>query len=280
MAGRASKRDRKDSRKTYTDMNDVKRRAIIVVSIGDQHQRFYSQTRRSIEQYAGQTGSAVLNVTSVGALPTNLVSAVCAASNGSVREPLPYVAKCWAIYDALGSFERVALLDSTCIVQRRCADVFDLVAPGWVGGFDESTMTDFMSWKIDMRLAKTKRGIDLPFYFNTGLVVVSKCHRQLFSPSNMLDNLDLFHGPYADQLFINLMLAQSHTSVCKLSRAYNYIPIFNYGQVSQRKIAVLDSAHLDITCKEGHIIHVTGYFEQRESILAQIIQRLLEAGFV
>src|SRR6516225_7723638 len=119
----------------------VGRRAIIVVSIGAQHRGFYSLTRRSIEQYAGRIGAAMLNIDS---LPSGLVDAVRDLSNASVRDPLPYVAKCWAIYDALGSFERVALLDSTCVVQRECADLFDLVPPGSVGGFDESKMNDFM----------------------------------------------------------------------------------------------------------------------------------------
>jgi hypothetical protein len=54
------------------------------------------------------------------------------------------------------------------------------------------------------------------------------------------------------------------------------MPVFKYADASQRKILALDAAQLDVVCKEGHIIHVTGYFEQRESILAQIIHRLSE----
>jgi hypothetical protein len=260
------------------DRKAAEPRAIIVVSIGDQHQSIYSQTRRSIEQYARRIGAALLNVDSVGVLPTDLVQIVCTRSYASEREPLPYVAKCWAIYDALGSFERVALLDSSCVVQNQCADLFELVSPGSVGGWNESTMTDFKSWKIDTRLAKEKRALDLSVYLNTGVLVVSRCHRELFSPGKIIGNLDLFHGPYADQLFINIMLAQSHTPVCELSRAYNYVPVFNYADESHRKLTLLDATHLEIICREGNIVHVTGYFEQRESILAQVIRGLLKAG--
>jgi hypothetical protein len=188
----------------------------------------------------------MLNVDSIGILPRDLVEQVRTGSSASERDPLPYVIKCFAIYNALGSFERVALLDSTCVVQSQCADLFELVPATAVGGWDESTMTDFMSWKIDMRLAKEKRAIDLPVYLNTGVIVVSRGHRELFSPSKIIDNLDLFHGPYAEQLFINAMLAQNHTSVCKLNRAYNYVPIFDYADVSQRRLKTFDATELEI----------------------------------
>ena len=266
--------------KLLQDQKAAESRAIIVVSIGDRHQSIYSQTRRSIEEYARRIGADLLNVDSVGVLPTELVQVVCTRSYASKREPLPYVAKCWAIYDALGSFERVALLDSTCVVQNQCADLFELVSPRSVGGWNESTMTDFKSWKIDMRLAKEKRALDLPLYLNTGVLVVSRCHRELFSPGKIISNLDLFHGPYPDQLFINIMLAQSHTPVCELSRAYNYVPVFNHNDESQRKLTLLDTTHLEIVCREGNIVHVTGYYEQRESILAQVIRGLLKAGHI
>ena len=255
-----------------------KRQALVVVSIGDEHQFFYSLTRPSIEAYAGRIGATLLNLDGVDALPANLVDVVRARSTWSERDPLPYVAKCWAIYNALGKFQRVALLDSTCVVQRQCANLFDLIPPNSIGGFDESTLSEFMSWRIDACLAKEKRGIDLPVYFNTGVLVISICHRCLLSPTNIINNLDLFHGPYADQLFINIVIAQSNAQIYKLPRTYNYVPVFNYADESQRKISRLDTTQLQVTCEEDHIIHVTGYFEHREFILTQIIRHLFKSA--
>jgi hypothetical protein len=250
-------------------------RAVVVVSIGDRHQALYSLTRRSIEQYASRIDAVILNIDSADVLPTKLVKAVRNRSNGSVRKPLlPYVAKFWAIHNALGSFERVVALDSTCTVQSQCTDLFELVPVDSVGGWDESTMADFVSWKIDRGLAREKRGIDLAVYFNGGVIVASRCHRELFCPTKIIDNLDLFQGPYPQQLFLNVILAQSNASLCKLSRAYNYVPIFNYKDERQQKLKTLDDTQLEIICREGHIIHVTGYYEQRESVVAQICHRV------
>ena len=61
------------------DRKAAEPRAIIVVSIGDQHQSIYSQTRRSIEQYARRIGAALLNIDSVGVLPTDLVQSCAPA---------------------------------------------------------------------------------------------------------------------------------------------------------------------------------------------------------
>jgi lipopolysaccharide biosynthesis glycosyltransferase len=184
-----------------------------------------------------------------------------------------YLGRLVQIHRLLEIYERVCLLDDTCFIRPDCPNIFDIVPPDSVGGFNEMTLEDFSSHKIDRRFIKEKKGDDIRFYLNVGVLVVSKAQSDLFGLKNIVEHIELFESPYPTQCYLNFMLHRNEIPVHHLDRSYNFVPVFDYLSQKSRKMKRLKPKQVK-TCKNNFIVHVTGYYSFRERILRQLRRSL------
>jgi hypothetical protein len=254
---------------------ESRKRAILVLALGAEHRAYLSITFANLAAYAERVGAELVLITDE-ALLDDAMRARIATVTGSRVTPTAYVLKCIALGDTLRRYERVLLLDSTCIVTSHCDDLFAVVRESHVGAFDEGTMADFGSWKIDRRLAAEKRNVTLTTYINTGVVLASRAHLPLLTSDQIGANIDLFGSPYPSQLYVNTMLALTKTPVQALQRGYNYTPVFDYKDDAQRGRSELTTEELAVIRRDASIIHCTGYYRQRAAILEQLMREFGE----
>jgi hypothetical protein len=210
--------------------------AVVVVALGADHLEFLSCTQESMQDFSDRVGASLIILRDTATMPEDLMATVVHNQKYSRRNLLPYVAKCWVVHETLKDYERMILLDSTCLVRANCDDLFNLVPTDALGGYNEGEEPGYRSWRVDGELAMERRGIALPCYLNTGMLVISRAHRFVFSPERLRCNMDLLLGPYPSQLYVNVMAALDQVPIHKLPKAYNYVPIFQYSDDSQRRI--------------------------------------------
>lgn len=210
----------------------------------------------------------------------------------------------YQIYDLLNDYERIIYLDTDIIVSPKCPDLFEIVPEEQFGAFVVSKHTYFhdgaikdiqkllgdISWKRE--------------YINNGVMVIAKCHQELFQKNNELLVWASEKRNFPDQTILNYHLQKlgipiydigykfNHTtgtknSKLKFSRRINKItnlgnkllPVFfseykNYLERQQKKeryiINYPEKRPIQHRFK-SHIIHYTGKgHKQRGSKLEQI----------
>lgn len=180
-----------------------------------------------------------------------------------------YLQKMLSLYKALEKFDRVLLLDDSCLVSHTAPDIFEQVPRNQIGAFPESERADFRSYNYDKKFILKKKKININEYYNTGVLLVSKHQREIFSPRNLSKNLELFKSKYPDQAYFSYISAIEKTNVNKLHDEWNFMPVFDYSNDSNRQLTELPNDHLRLV-RQKHIIHVTGYYKKRDKIIEQI----------
>lgn len=116
-------------------------------------------------------------------------------------------------------YDRVLYVDTDILVREDTPDLFALVPDGELGVFDESPYDErerkFVHFLVSL-------GYDTSSwdrrYFNTGVMVLSKNHRNLFVPPKQ----EIDH--YREQSYLNLMIPLTQTKVFPLPFRFNRVP--------------------------------------------------------
>lgn len=125
--------------------------------------------------------------------------------------------------ELLKKYDRILYLDSDILIRNDLPDIFKIVPEDSIG----CVMEDIgpLKWKRDEeRLRAQKRLGQLPNwkegYFNSGVFVVSKIHRRIFSTRWS----SLAGGRWADQTTLNYQVHAHKFSVYPLPKEFNYHP--------------------------------------------------------
>lgn len=218
------------------------KKLITTLAYGENHEKLSEVTKPEMLRYARRIG-AKLSVISAKGWPADVISP-------------PWI-KLIGLYDALKEWDRVLFLDADTLVNAdKCPDLFELVPETHVGAFQEGSICPrgrSLAQALKFHRIRTNRNYDGQ-YFNTGVMVLSKRHRDLFYwPTCIQDN-------YYEQSLINARVF-----------AYN-VPYFSLDYKFNR-MSVLDR----LTGEErwgSHIIHYAGSNDFEKLIPA--IQRDLE----
>ncbi len=215
----------------------------------------------------------------------------------------------YQIYDLLKDYERIIYLDTDIIVKPKCPNLFEIVPEEQFGAFVVSKHTYFHDGAIK-DIQKVLGEIDWKReYINNGVMVISKCHRQVFAKNHDLFVWSSEKRHFPDQTILNYHIQKlgipiydigykfNHTSGTKNSRlrfnfrinklidlGNNFLEVFfpkykDYLEYKQKN----DSYIVNYPGKEpiqhrfkSHIIHYTGKgHKQQGSKLEQIQQDLL-----
>lgn len=245
--------------------------AVLVISIGERP--FSALTLSNIKAYADRIGAEFIVEREI-AIPFWLAFK-CKLMKFKRKNIECYLQKMLGINKALENFDRVLLLDDSCLVSDGAPDIFDMVPEEEIGAFPESDCVDFKAPSYDKNFILKKKGVSISGYYNTGVLIVSKGHKDMFSPESLSSNLPLFKSMYPDQAYFAYMVEVNGIKVHKISSDWNFMPVFDYSDNSNRELLNLPEEHLDIV-KQKNIVHVTGYYKNREKIIEQIYFALEE----
>ncbi len=125
--------------------------------------------------------------------------------------------------ELLKKYDRILYLDSDILLREDLPDMFSLVPQDAVGCVMEDVGPQ--KWKRDEeRLRAQKRLGQISNwkegYFNSGVFVVSKIHRGIFSTRWSA----LARGRWADQTTLNYQVRAHGFSICSLPKEFNYHP--------------------------------------------------------
>ncbi len=137
---------------------------VVCIAIGYEYQQIAALTLGSVRAYAAKIGAEFLCIT-----------------EKKIATTTAHWEKC-RIVDLLDTYARVLYLDVDLIIRHDCPDLFALVPEDCLGAFVESPFTD-RSRELMIAVCK-EYGVTLASwdgkYLNSGVIVASRCHQQLF----------------------------------------------------------------------------------------------------
>jgi len=155
---------------------------VLTIAIGSLYQEMAGITHQSISRYAEKVGADF--------------KVISKQSHSS-----PHWEK-FEIYDLLATYDRILYVDTDLLISSDCPNIFRIVPSCCVGAFNEGAYFDRK----------------YPEYFNTGVMVVSREHRDLFlKPGREHGSIETFF----EQNFINDRLQESMFHIHSLSHKFN-----------------------------------------------------------
>lgn len=192
--------------------------AIITVTIGKKYERIAAVTHPTLRSYADKIGAEFIII-----------------NNKTEEDIVPHFAKLQC-QELLMKYDRIIFMDTDIIVRADCPNLFEVVPPEKVGIFMEGQFIPRR--KMDLEMASRTYstpilGIKSPEdwkgeYYNSGVMVVSRCHRTIFTPPDF-DKMRKVEGAwdYGEQGWINLQLINGSVPIHRLSHRFNRMSVMD-----------------------------------------------------
>jgi hypothetical protein len=177
--------------------------ALMTIASGEKYQEIWKRTKPYFEDYADRCGADLLVLENI---PDHL--------------PSPHWAK-FSIYELLKKqYDRIAFIDADILIRSDAPSLFDIVPENEFGIFNEGYYTPRA---ICLHEVKKVYNVDLSkwdgtTYYNTGVMVVSRCHRHIFNTPSEIKPL---RNSFGEQTYLNMRIVQSEVKVHILEPAFN-----------------------------------------------------------
>lgn len=192
-------------------------RAVVTVVIGEEWRKVAEVTVPTHKAYAERLGATFLAVT----------RPLRPASEAAYEK--------WRLYHALSLFDRAVFLDADALVRHDCPDLFLAVPPDCVGGFDELPGHPAQARHLaDFCAAAGLPSPPCTHYLNTGVMVLSACHRDLFAePESVPAGV-----PWPEQSHFNARLLARRVPTCCLPWQFNCMHAMQQGDYLRHAFVV------------------------------------------
>jgi len=186
------------------------RYAIVTLYIGEKYRSIADITLPIMKEYASKIGADLIEIT-----------------ENRLNKGMGHYEKL-QIYNLFDSYERIAFLDVDVLITPVCPNLFSEVPEEYFAAFDVSKYSKVHDNAIF--LIQEKLGyIDWKdTYFNSGVMVASRAHRDIFNPNDGLLNIwSKFSckegdGTYLDQTFINYNVNRMKIPFLDLGYKFNH----------------------------------------------------------
>lgn len=126
------------------------------------------------------------------------------------------------IYDLLASYDRIIYLDTDVIVSPECPNLFEIVPEEKFGAFLISNHTYFHDGAIkDIQQELGNLNWERT-YFNSGVMVVSQAHRQVFSIDNDILQWVSTKRAFPDQTILNYAVQKLGIEIYDIGYKFNH----------------------------------------------------------
>jgi ADP-heptose:LPS heptosyltransferase len=177
-----------------------KKYLVATIAHGEKYEKIAEITHPSIKAYADRIGADFKVI-----------------SEKSVSEEYIHFEK-FQIHEMLLRYERIIFIDTDVIVRDDTPNLFDVVPSTKLGAFNEG----FLERAGSLSVICQKYGHQLQgdwdgSYYNTGVLVVSRCHRSLFK----LPPQQVVIGDFYEQDYINMFIYLNKVPMFPLTYHYN-----------------------------------------------------------
>jgi lipopolysaccharide biosynthesis glycosyltransferase len=179
-----------------------KKKLLLTIACGDYYQRMAEITHPFLRGYAEKIGADFQ----------------CISEH---RSGLPAHFQKMSIHGFLEHYDRILFMDTDILVKHDAPDLFSVVDERHLGLLDQSQ--HFPSSPFQFRAAVSQWGYDLSpeRYYNTGVMVISKIHRDLFRiPVDLRPEQVPFDQ---EQTILNLNFLLAGTEIHELEIGFNHL---------------------------------------------------------
>jgi len=182
--------------------------AILTIVAGEKYEKIWERTQPFFENYADKIGADLIVLSDAENMPS------------------PHWIK-FAIYEFLKKdYDRVAFIDADILIRPDAPSLFDEVPEDKFGIFNEGRFTPRALCLYEVQ---SVYGINLPNwnnldYYNTGVMVVSRAHRHIFSP---VKDLKPLRHSFGEQTYLNYRIFDTGIEVAELPYKFNSMSIMN-----------------------------------------------------
>lgn len=162
------------------------KKAVVTLCIGDRFSELSRLSHPHIKAYANKIGADFVVI-----------------SDRSFTTPVICYEKL-QIKSLLQRYDRIFYVDTDVYIRSHCPDIFSIVPFGWFGAFSEGAWMD--RWH-SLRLGGEQFGFNKDHlrqwekrYFNAGVMVLDKTHRNVFIAP------EVFHNNFEDQTWMNIQV--------------------------------------------------------------------------
>ena len=164
----------------------MKKNLVLTLALGSAYQELATLTHPAIKAYADKIDADFMVI-----------------SERKISKTTAHWEK-FQIFDLLNDYERILYIDTDIIVRDDTPNMFDMVPNNQLGMFNEGKFTD-RSKELMIDICK-QYGVTLPGwdgeYFNTGVIVISRCHKALFKKPEK----EVFS--FYEQSYLNMRIAE------------------------------------------------------------------------
>jgi hypothetical protein len=183
---------------------------------------------------------------------------------------LNYVCKILVVYNALAVYDRVMWLDDTNVISPFAPNLFNVVPADALGALVIPRESGLNDAPHDYRYILKNRGTYIDdIYYNTGVMVIPKIYRDIFSFESVSRDADLFQSPYPTQCWQNYLMKVHNCNVYDISCMYNMMPCCYHFDRTYNEVT--DLRYLYSEFLKYHIVHFTGFHKHREMLHAQFL---------
>jgi FkbM family methyltransferase len=200
--------------------------AVVTISIGDKYNELGKLTHPSLKTYADKIGAEFIVI--------------------DQPSEHPHWEK-FQLYNLLLKYQRIIYLDTDMIVRDDCPSLFEMVPDNQLGIFNEG--------RFDNRFGSLKEAYDsyhVPFpkkwdgtYYNTGVMVISRRHRQLFKMPERIISLGMY-----EQGYLNMKIQEMDNDHAHEVRVFELDYKFNRMQLAD--------TYCGIHRCDSYIVHYAG----------------------
>jgi hypothetical protein len=183
---------------------------------------------------------------------------------------LNYVCKILVVYNALAVYDRVMWLDDTNVISPFAPNLFNVVPADALGALVIPRESGLNDAPHDYRYILKNRDTYIDdIYYNTGVMVIPKIYRNIFSFEAVSRDADLFQSPYPTQCWQNYLMKVHNCNVYDISCMYNMMPCCYHFDRTYNEVS--DLRYLYSEFLKYHIVHFTGFHKHREMLHAQFL---------
>jgi|GEM_PF-1086695 len=218
--------------------------ALVTVAVGDSH--LWELTHPLMERYAEKMGLDFIKI------------------KGDYENTIRSRLRKFDIYELFEKYDRVIYMDGDIAINPSCPDLFKMVPYDKIGAVCERP--PFMQKRGGvLRSACEYYGVTYPYseeeecnWFNTGLLVLSRCHRNLFIRP---EKVKVFGEGWIDMPLMNSLAIKNGYEVKDLGLKFNYM-----GSLVSHKERPFEPV-------EAYLFHATGFLRHyRKMYLALIVK--------
>lgn len=143
----------------------------------------------------------------------------------TVRLPIKGMFERFQLYDLLEKYDRACYIDSDIYIKNNSPNIFDFVPTTKLGIYCESKDVN-----RDAFISHMKRNLkiddNIPVYYNSGVLVASKIHKQIFKLDKLnkfFDKPNIVPGLWPDQDYLNYYIHKHDVNVYNIGYKFNFL---------------------------------------------------------